>query len=581
MIPDCAQQRCCGKPQGSRNCESVGLDVARVVHFYQQGIGGIRGSLIAAAVLTVSLWGSVPHLRLILWFLTYLVACGIGEALYRAFRGAADVEQTVDCWRRRFVVLAIVGGILWGSVPLFLFPHDSIFQQALVTFVLGGMSIGIVMSHGAFSSAHVPFILLVYSPLIGRYFYQGGEAQITMGILLVVFVAYLISAASRMRDLLSESLNLRFRHQGLMEVLKREKEGTDRLNESLSSEVRERRIAEQALLESEERFRQLYAMSPHPMVVHDGTTVLSANPSSARLIGAPSPDILVGESIWTHLHPESVPVTRESLKKLNESSYGPQFDDLSFVSLDGRIVDVEVVSVPTSYRGGPAILAVGRDVTESRRSEAQLKASLAEKEVLLREIHHRVKNNLQVISSLMRLQARYAGAKSPEEIFSETQERLLSMALIHEKLYNAQDMAKIDFESYMHTLVQHIFHSAGGSENRIALKRNTEKVYLRLESAIPCGLIVNELVSNAIKHGFPDGRGGWVSFSLSGSDHSVEIAVADNGVGLPAGTDCDDARTLGLRLVQTLVKQMQGELDVRVAEGTEFRITFHDEEKKN
>jgi PAS domain S-box-containing protein len=581
MMPDSARYRCCGQSPESRSRESVALHVAQVAHFYHQGIGGIRGSLIAATLLTVSLWETVPYLRLIAWFLLYAGACGIGEWLYRGFRREEHLEATVDFWRKRFVILSIAGGILWGAVPLFLFPHDSIYQQALETFILGGMSVGIVISHGALSAGHVPFILLVYTPLIGRYLYEGSDTQITMGILLLVFLMYLIGAASRMRDSLTESFNLRCRHQGLLEVLKREKAGTDQLNETLRLEVRERRQAEQALLESEERFHKLYAMSPYPMVVHDEKIVLSANPASAKLIGAPSAEALMGQSIWTHLHPDSFEKTRDGINKLAENRDAVQFSDLSFVTSDGCVVDVEVVSVPTRYKGTPAILAVGRDVTESRRSDEQLKRSLVEKEVLLREIHHRVKNNLQVISSLMRLQARYAGGKSLDEIFSETQERLLSMALIHEKLYNAENMAKIDFQAYVHTLVQHVFHAAGATDSRIALRKNTEKVCLGLESAIPCGLIVNELVSNAIKHGFPDGRSGWIGLSLSQNDQGVEIAVADNGVGLPEDTDYSEPRTLGLRLVQTLVRQIEGELDVTVSEGTEFRIRFQINKDEN
>jgi PAS domain S-box-containing protein len=581
MMSDSARYRCCGSRQESPGHESIELHTARVTHFYEQGIGGIRGSLLAATILTVSLWDAVPHVRLVVWFMVYAGACGIGEMLYRRFRTARDLELSVFSWCRRFVLLSIVGGVLWGAVPIFLFPYDSIYQQALLTFVLGGMSIGIVISHGAISAGHVPFILLVYIPLIVRYFYEGSETQITMGILLVVFLVYLIGAASRMRDSLTESLNLRSRHKGLLEILKREKASTDQLNETLRMEVRERRQAEQALLESEERFHKLYAISPYPMVVHDENTVLSANPASAKVIDAPSPEFLIGQSIWNHLHPDSVTKTMEGIERLSESRDAVQFSDLSFVTLTGRTVEVEVVSVPTVYKGTPAILAVGRDVTESRRSEQRLKASLEEKEVLLREIHHRVKNNLQVISSLMRLQARYADGKSLEEIFAVTQERLLSMALVHEKLYNAQDIARIDFQAYLHSLVQHVFHSSGAATSRISLQKDTEQVFLGLEAAIPCGLIINELVSNAIKHGFPEGQTGWIKLSLSSNDGGVELAVADSGVGLPQATDCGEPRTLGLRLVQTLVRQIHGELFVRVCDGTEFRIRFQGPQDEN
>lgn len=578
MNHDSPSQCCCDKPLGLQGSDvSKALHAARVAHFYRQGIAGIRGSLTAAVILVIFLWGAVPKVRLVVWFALYAIACGIGEILYRRFCAATDSHRMAASWGAKFAALSVAGGVLWGTVPIFLFPAESILHQALMTFVLGGMSIGIAISHGAIKSAHVPFIIAVYGPLICRFVYEGSETQIAMGTLLAVFMVYLIGAAGRMQASVTESLNLRFRNQGLIEVLKEEKEETDRLNKSLEMEVQERRQAQQALLESEERFHQLYAMSPHPMVVHDGNVILSLNRASAKIVAAHEPEELVGQSIWGHIHPDSVAETRLGIERLAQNKYAVQFSDLRFLTRDGKTVDVEVVSVPTTYKGMPAILAVGRDVTESRRSEEQLKTSLAEKEVLLREIHHRVKNNLQVISSLMRLQARFAGNKSPAEIFSESQERLLSMALIHEKLYKSNDMARIDFEAYLDDLVQQLFHSLGARESRITLKKATEKVLLGLESAIPCGLIINELVSNCIKHAFPAGRSGCVSLCLSSSDHGIEIVVADNGVGLPEGTDCKDPRTLGLRLVSTLVRQLQAEMDVAVGDGTEFKIRFQDQ----
>jgi signal transduction histidine kinase len=223
------------------------LELARVAYLYYQGIWGIRGSLVAAVILTISLWDATPHLLLLAWLICYTTACGAGEALFRGYRKASDLEKRAGVWGRRFTALSVIGGILWGVTPLILFPTNSIFHQAFLTFVLGGMSIGITISHGAVAEAHLPFILAVYIPLIGRYFYEGDKIHITMGALLLIFMLYLIGAARRMLATVTESLNLRFQNQALIEVLRQEKAASDNLNEILRSEVRERKQAQEAV----------------------------------------------------------------------------------------------------------------------------------------------------------------------------------------------------------------------------------------------------------------------------------------------------------------------------------------------
>lgn len=223
------------------------LELARVAYLYYQGIWGIRGSLVAAVILTISLWDATSHLLLIAWLICYTIACGVGEALFRAYRRASDPEKRAGAWGRWFTAVSIIGGTLWGATPLLMFPTNSIFHQALLTFVLGGMSIGITISHGAVAEAHLPFIAAVYIPLIGRYFYEGDKIHITMGVLLLIFMLYLIGTARRMLATVTESLNLRFQNQALIEVLRQEKAASDNLNETLRSEVRERRQAQEAL----------------------------------------------------------------------------------------------------------------------------------------------------------------------------------------------------------------------------------------------------------------------------------------------------------------------------------------------
>ncbi len=209
--------------------------------------------------------------------------------------------------------------------------------------------------------------------------------------------------------------------------------------------------------------------------------------------------------------------------------------------------------------------------------EEQIKESLTEKEVLLKEIHHRVKNNMQIISSLLRLQSRDVTEKKYIDMFTDSQNRITSMALIHEKLYQSKGLAKIDFDDYIRDLVNGLFQSYGANGN-IKLIIDVRDVSLGIDSAIPCGLVVNELVTNSLKHAFPDGRRGEVLISLHPiPGNMIELIVRDNGVSIPANIDIRKTESLGLHLVTILVEnQLHGEINLNRSKGTEFLVKFKD-----
>ncbi|MBI4962738.1 MAG: hypothetical protein HY913_05615 [Desulfomonile tiedjei] len=216
------------------------------------------------------------------------------------------------------------------------------------------------------------------------------------------------------------------------------------------------------------------------------------------------------------------------------------------------------------------------EIGERQKAEESLKASLDEKVVLLREIHHRVKNNLQVISSLLRLQSRHIRDEHYKLMFLESQNRLEAMVLIHELLYRSKDLAKIDLNGYIKSLVNLLPSSFGIGRGQVQFTTEVAPVSMSVDTAIPCGLITNELVSNCLKHAFPDGRSGTVRILLGSSDNTFQLIVSDNGVGLSPDLDFQSAQTLGLRLVNTLVKQLQGDLQIRRSGGTEFAIEFRE-----
>ncbi|MEH1941537.1 MAG: PAS domain S-box protein [Nostoc sp.] len=224
---------------------------------------------------------------------------------------------------------------------------------------------------------------------------------------------------------------------------------------------------------------------------------------------------------------------------------------------------------------GRVLVAVQQDITEHKQAEEKIKASLKEKEVLLKEIHHRVKNNLGIVSSLLQMQCRRTQDPLVTAILRDSQNRIASIALVHEKLYRSEDLADIDFAQYIPDLTTHLFDSYNVSSSQIKLKIQVDNASLDIQTAIPCGLIINELVSNALKYAFGDRCGGEIQVKFyQESESTLTLIIRDNGVGLPENFDSKKAKTLGITLVQGLVKQLRGKLEINSQQGTEFKITF-------
>ncbi|MDB6171380.1 MAG: domain S-box protein [Chthoniobacteraceae bacterium] len=249
--------------------------------------------------------------------------------------------------------------------------------------------------------------------------------------------------------------------------------------------------------------------------------------------------------------------------------------------MNGEVFPIEASISHVEIGARTLFTIIMRDITERKRANEQMEAALKkdmllQKEVVLRrEIHHRVKNNLQVICSLLYLQSADVTEPKTLEALREAQTRARSIALIHEKLYASSDMTRIESNGYIGQLAADVFQAYEVSHGRIVLKVNSEGIYFGLDEAMPCGLIVNELVSNALKHGFPGGREGIIAVELRlvGSDY-IELCVRDDGVGLPEGFDVEKDVTFGLKLVRDLTRQLEGTIRFQRDHGTAVRITF-------
>jgi two-component sensor histidine kinase len=242
-----------------------------------------------------------------------------------------------------------------------------------------------------------------------------------------------------------------------------------------------------------------------------------------------------------------------------------------------RGLDDYLIKTPAHYSRLPAAIRAAFESRAKRRAEEELRRALAEKDLLLNELYHRVKNNMQIVTSLLDLQAAAVNDPKTLDMLRVVQGRIRAMALVHEKLYEAKDLTRISFGSYAYDLACDLFASYGVDPTRIRLKLdiNIDGDVIPVDQAVPCGLIINELLSNSIKHAFPDERTGEVRIELRGEDRSYSLVVADNGVGIPRSFDMSSARSLGVRLVHSLAEQQLNGTIETIADGkTEVRITF-------
>ena len=301
----------------------------------------------------------------------------------------------------------------------------------------------------------------------------------------------------------------------------------------------------------------------------DGSIIDARSPTRLPLVEAA--DALVGQSaeeilqLYPFISPERLERTVEATARAlaTGSVQAMEFD----VEMDGarRWFEERIVA-----SGENEAIAIVRDVTAARQAE-----QAERQEVLLREIHHRVKNNLQVISSLLALQAGAAADPRTRSMLRESQDRVRSMALIHEKLYQTGAERGVSFAEYARDLAAHLRHSWAGESGPVEVEVDVEEVSLDMDISVPCGLIINELLSNALKHAFPQGRSGRVRLGLhrAGADTLV-LSVSDNGVGFPPGIDVREPRTLGLRIVNILAAQIRATLELVPGEGTTITLSF-------
>lgn len=353
-----------------------------------------------------------------------------------------------------------------------------------------------------------------------------------------------------------------------------------RLFETVQVELAERRRVEEALLQSEQKLRTMVEQIPavtYIAALDDLSTTLYVSPQIEILTGFSASEWLAEPERWLNqIHPDDQSRVMAELAK-NHATCSPTMLEYRLWTKQGNLIWVRD-EAKTLYNGvnSPAYLqGVMFDITADKTTEAHIKASLKEKEVLLQEIHHRVKNNLQIIASLLNLQSNYIHDPETLEIFRDSQNRVRSMALIHEKLYRSENLARIYFGDYIKDLSTFLFRTQNGFGRGISLDLQSDRTLLNIEQAVPCGLIVNELLSNTLKHAFPNGQTGRVQIAFYANGNGLlNLEVTDNGIGFPVNLDFQATESLGLQLVNTLVDQLEGTITLNCQSGTKFSITF-------
>ena len=303
--------------------------------------------------------------------------------------------------------------------------------------------------------------------------------------------------------------------------------------------------------------------------------IIDANEAFCKMMGYSRKELL-NMSVSDLQAPEVRGIPGEVIINEHQNFGNKSFEAVN-ISRSGRLIPVNIQISAISTPEGELYFSLIQDITIQKEFEKSLQDTLKEKEVLLRELYHRTKNNMQVVSALLNLQSSYTDNEEVHRTYNDLSNRIQAMALVHQKLYQSKDLSSINISEYIESLIEHLHQSYSQSADRIKIDLDIEDVSFTLETAIPCGLILNEVITNALKYAFPDNKEGIISVKLvSEKDDMARITIKDNGIGMEPDIDTREPKTLGLQLIQTITEyQLQGEMSYRINNGTEWTLEFN------
>jgi PAS domain S-box-containing protein len=470
------------------------------------------------------------------------------------------------------------GGIVFGIALIFI----SLFFPFNLTMIIA--SIGILLLIGVILIAAIICLKKKYRPTI---FYLSAWSIVALGAVCYVLrnfsvlPSFFLTDESILIGSMLEALLLAFGLAFRIDLLRREKE------QATAYALENLRKADKF----KHDYGQLFMLNPLGIALVDGKgNYVAVNPSYCRIYGYDNQEI-IGENYIQLIIPageRTKEKTRFSdLFKKQKQKKPFEVLEQQHVTKNGGAITIQCYRDYTTNEKEEVngLLMCTVDITERKKQADRIKASLKEKEFLLKEIHHRVKNNLQLITSLINFKLRHMHEEKYRDFFKSIQNSIYSIALVHNKLYLSENLAKISFKEYIQNLVSHLFSVLKIDSNRIAIKTEVKDAHLGISLAIPCGLIINELVMNALKYAFPNKSGGTVKISFSRQKNHLEeskihyiLEIRDNGVGFPEGLDFHTAESFGLQLVTTLVEQLEGSIRRTGKKGVGFRIEFYSED---
>ncbi len=336
--------------------------------------------------------------------------------------------------------------------------------------------------------------------------------------------------------------------------------------------------AHQDLQASEEQYRRLLNLLPSGVLVHSQGCIELVNQAGVRLFGASGPEQLIGSPTIERAAPESLDEINAQVCQAMQQGQADALVEGKLRRLDGSIFDAELAVIRVMYSGKPAILTMFNDITERKYASDQLKQTLAEKEALLRELYHRTKNNMSVINSLLDLQSMFVQDERLKSAFAASRGRIRAMSLVHEKLYSSSDLSRLNLKEYVQDLVDLLRQIYVRVPGRLSMQTELEDVYVLIDTAIPCGLVLNELLTNALKHAFPGGRSGVIRVTLQRMDSGeIYLAVSDDGVGMPPGFAPRQDGQMGMQMIFALAEsQLRARVSFCTTPGVACQLVFED-----
>lgn len=576
----------------------------------------IIGGGIAAMLVCLVMAGHVSAARLATWMALYGFVSLVRIILVRAHSRMRPSGDQIRSWGKLIAATSLLAGATWGLAAVLLFAQDSYFHQTVLALVMVTISVAATYTYAPLREAQVTFILTVLVSFAARYYFRGTTPDLVIGTVLLVFSFGLIKVADRINATIEESLVAQDERRILVESLSEQKSQAEQLNEKLVGEIKERTRAEGELRkmhqelesrvesrttdlvranelleaqvrermrteirlrESEERYRRLVDLAPLPISIYTDGIIVFVNSAAVEAMRAKNPDELIGRHVRDLVEPEVWEQATRRISEMFERWEPAPGIEVPVLRADGATGWAEICSAPIMYKGQPSIMVIALDVTERKQTEERLKANLKEKEVLLREIHHRVKNNLQIMSSLLALQSVYAGEGKASDVLKDAQRRICSMAVAHETLYRSGDFGSISARDYLGKLAKDLLTAIGPTEADVRLSIDIDDLPLNIDTAISCGLVVNELMANSLKHAFIGREAGEVELTFKESEvGNFVLVVRDDGIGIADPKMGPKTRSFGLDLVETLVQDLCGTIKFEIHQGTTVTLSFPD-----